>query len=305
LPKDATYEEFAKHIKELYSVATENLVSKYKDDEGDLVTFSTPQEWKEMIQQFVVQTKESLLRIELSSKEKNETVHYGVTCDGCNTRNFSGSRYKCTTCDDFDFCTKCYQNKKTSHGHEFKLIERTRRCGFGRPWWNRSHCQSRMNVGPILSAIKEEIKKPEFEHLRQNPFVNTVLKFVDSLPKEDPTQTEKPKESEKVEVKTQPTKVELKPKESEKVEVKPQTPTAQTPVKFEVKPVPQTVRIPIEVKPSPVEITQPKPVEKISDMEEQLLASLYQMGFVNKNVNLFLLRKFNHNIDLVINSLLQ
>lgn len=36
--------------------------------------------------------------------------HEGVSCDSCLKSNFSGKRYKCLICYDFDLCSSCYEN---------------------------------------------------------------------------------------------------------------------------------------------------------------------------------------------------
>ena len=39
------------------------------------------------------------------------SIHYGVSCDLCRKINFSGRRYKCLICNDFDLCAICYDTR--------------------------------------------------------------------------------------------------------------------------------------------------------------------------------------------------
>ncbi|XP_066913164.1 E3 ubiquitin-protein ligase HERC2-like, partial [Clytia hemisphaerica] len=53
-------------------------------------------------------------------------VHSRVTCDGCERKPVVGVRYKCKTCDDFDFCEHCFANK-TDHDHNFVAYHRSKK----------------------------------------------------------------------------------------------------------------------------------------------------------------------------------
>jgi len=53
----------------------------------------------------------------------SEKIHYHIACDGCNQSPLIGDRYKCETCENFDFCSKCYKEGKHEKNHKFKLIE--------------------------------------------------------------------------------------------------------------------------------------------------------------------------------------
>jgi len=50
-------------------------------------------------------------------------LEHNNICDGCDT-TISGTRYHCTSCSDFDFCSKCYEEKINSHdqSHKFDKI---------------------------------------------------------------------------------------------------------------------------------------------------------------------------------------
>ena len=56
--------------------------------------------------------------------EKNEgkPIHHGYICDGCNKGPIIGNRFKCTVCDDFDFCETCEEKFKDQHKHPFLKI---------------------------------------------------------------------------------------------------------------------------------------------------------------------------------------
>lgn len=41
----------------------------------------------------------------------------GVSCDACLKGNFSGKRYKCLICYDYDLCAACYEANMTSTHH--------------------------------------------------------------------------------------------------------------------------------------------------------------------------------------------
>ncbi|CAF1207640.1 unnamed protein product [Adineta steineri] len=43
--------------------------------------------------------------------------HIGVSCDLCSKTNFSGRRYKCLSCDNYDLCGLCYDNNVESQNH--------------------------------------------------------------------------------------------------------------------------------------------------------------------------------------------
>ncbi|KAG2379524.1 hypothetical protein C9374_006641 [Naegleria lovaniensis] len=82
------------------------------------VTFS-PEQREQLRQQFGG-------LINLAKDNINNIPHFGVSCDGCNQRNFVGQRWKCQDCEDFDFCGKCFEEKAQQHAegfHSFVLVE--------------------------------------------------------------------------------------------------------------------------------------------------------------------------------------
>ena len=57
----------------------------------------------------------------ISEMEVVPSFHPNVTCDGCGQSPVSGPRFKCKTCDNFDFCENCFYSK-TGHKHSFNRI---------------------------------------------------------------------------------------------------------------------------------------------------------------------------------------
>ena len=54
--------------------------------------------------------------------DEDEELHPSHTCDGCETSPIRGPRWRCGSCDDFDYCDLCYANSGNgSHDqtHEF------------------------------------------------------------------------------------------------------------------------------------------------------------------------------------------
>ena len=47
----------------------------------------------------------------LAELELVPSFHLSVTCDGCGQNPLSGPRFKCKTCDNFDFCENCFYSK--------------------------------------------------------------------------------------------------------------------------------------------------------------------------------------------------
>lgn len=70
------------------------------------------------------------ISVDTTAAPKNETVHHGVTCDGCGVSPIAGPRFKCTSCPNFDFCIQCRHERSHDPTHPFEQIEREERSSF-------------------------------------------------------------------------------------------------------------------------------------------------------------------------------
>ena len=55
-------------------------------------------------------------------QKEDEGSHKNVACDGCGKSPIEGVRYKCSVCEDFDYCQECEETKE--HPHAFLKIKK-------------------------------------------------------------------------------------------------------------------------------------------------------------------------------------
>ena len=57
----------------------------------------------------------------ITEMEVVPSFHPNIACIGCNLNPIAGPRFKCKTCENFDFCENCFYNKN-NHKHSFNRI---------------------------------------------------------------------------------------------------------------------------------------------------------------------------------------
>jgi len=86
--------------------------------------------------------------------DEEQPLHSGVVCDGCGTEAFTGTRYKCTVCSDFDLCEGCMNKKVHDPSHHLLRISKPVNYGRGCPYF-RPGCSARPYKPPMCSAFKD------------------------------------------------------------------------------------------------------------------------------------------------------
>ncbi|KAM9373457.1 sequestosome-1 isoform 2-T2 [Phaethornis superciliosus] len=103
----------------------------YKDEDGDLIAFSTDEEL-EMAMPYV---QDGVFRVYIKEKKEcrrehrsqcsqeppRDMVHPNVICDGCEGP-VVGTRFKCTVCPDYDLCSTC-EGKGTHKEHNMVMFQ--------------------------------------------------------------------------------------------------------------------------------------------------------------------------------------
>jgi hypothetical protein len=226
-----------------------------------------------------------------------EVLHYKVTCDGCLQYPLKGIRYKCVQCPDFDFCQSCLESYKDVHfkgEHTFNEIKKSQ---FS--FWESL---PRKIVTHIVNEDGKEVtcfpihqQPPQQTHQQPNQENEVVPKKEENDVKE--MNKEEPQIEKEVEEKIER---EVEEKVEKKIEEK-----------IEEKP---TCELQPEIPPSQQLYSQPIVLEKDEKKEETFeipekysthLEILESMGFDNKKLSLFLLNKFNGNLQRVVDEYLK
>ena len=58
----------------------------------------------------------------IENNSEGKAIHHDYICDGCQMEPIIGNRYKCTICNDFDYCDACEAKFRDQHKHPFLKI---------------------------------------------------------------------------------------------------------------------------------------------------------------------------------------
>jgi len=101
----------------------------------------------EILKKTIEQTSKIFNDLKKQNINKSNIQHSTVACDGCGVKPILGNRYKCTVCNNFDYCEDCEQQNSETHPHPFLKIRKP-------------------ELAPvdIKCSIKEEVAQPSFEN---------------------------------------------------------------------------------------------------------------------------------------------
>ncbi|KAM8973563.1 sequestosome-1 [Pelodytes ibericus] len=118
----------------------------YRDEEGDLVAFSTDEELnmafaglnEEVFRVYIKERRDCKRehRAHCGSESTPNLVHPNVTCDGCDGP-VVGNRYKCLICPNYDLCSTC-EGKGIHKDHNMIMFAAPMVFPRGR-WFHKKH----------------------------------------------------------------------------------------------------------------------------------------------------------------------
>lgn len=95
------------------------------------------------------------------SHSRQDEVHSGVCCDGCEANPIVGARWKCENCGDFDLCETCYAEFLESGKHHVKRHTFKRRKGSRRKLRKGNEIQLILNFKDFGDAADGPLKSGE------------------------------------------------------------------------------------------------------------------------------------------------
>jgi len=105
-------------------------------------------------------------------EEQQPNIHRGVSCDGCGKSEFSGIRYKCSVCPDYDLCEICEAKKVHGTNHPMTKISTpvnysSKACPYFRPGHSSrpvkppSCGQNNRDQSRFLARFVEDVTVPD------------------------------------------------------------------------------------------------------------------------------------------------
>jgi hypothetical protein len=139
--KEATFTELENKLKETLKKTLGDFIDKklekFKLDllektlnKADIVLSNFFEKYKKKFDLNINEVKQSpRLKESQPQQIKIEVVHEGVRCDGCKISPIKGDRYKCSICEDYDFCSQCEEANENNqlpipHTHPFIRLRR-------------------------------------------------------------------------------------------------------------------------------------------------------------------------------------
>ena len=105
----------------------EDITNQFKEKFQNLVKFT--EEKKEDKNEENKNEKKEVNKEEKKEEKKDDKkeeliIHHHVKCDGCKKSPIQGIRYKCTICENFDYCEECEKKYALQHGHPLLKIRK-------------------------------------------------------------------------------------------------------------------------------------------------------------------------------------